>query len=367
MTADIPKPHPDPIPRRAAWLVEARWGVMVHYLDHGTPASATSVSTTTAEAWNRRVDGFDIDAFVEQIAATGAGYVIFTVGQNSGHFCSPNAAYDRLTGIVPSKCSRRDLILEVGKALHRAKIRLIAYVPNQAPAADAVAVEKLKWRWGKEAPWPHDGAPTGERLAEFQEYWEAIVREWSLRWGKLVDGWWVDGCYFADAMYRAPEAPNFTSFADALRAGNSEAIVAFNAGTNLPLSSITECEDYTAGELDKALPLFHKWLQLDPGGRVPGHAAMRPDGTPLPASAASGVQFHFLSFLGNWWGEGEPRLPDDLVAAYTRYVNGHGGVVTWDVPIEDDGKIPDAFLQQLGNLSPLNLSPRPETSRAETR
>eukprot|EP01046_Picozoa_sp_COSAG06_P043602 COSAG06_NODE_5739_length_3299_cov_19.417813_1_plen_24_part_10 len=23
-----------------------------------------------------------------------------------------------------------------------------------------------------------------------QRNWEAIIREWSLRWGDLVDGWW---------------------------------------------------------------------------------------------------------------------------------------------------------------------------------
>ncbi len=39
--------------------------------------------------------------------ATGAKYLLFTIGQNSGHYCTPNAAYDRIAGITPSKCSRR--------------------------------------------------------------------------------------------------------------------------------------------------------------------------------------------------------------------------------------------------------------------
>ena len=44
------------------------------------------------------------------------------------------------------------------------------------------------------------------------------MREWSLRWGDKIGGWWIDGCYFADEMYRHPDAPNFASFTAALKA-----------------------------------------------------------------------------------------------------------------------------------------------------
>jgi alpha-beta hydrolase superfamily lysophospholipase len=37
---------------------------------------------------------------------------------------------------------------------------------------------------------------------------EAVIREWSLRWGKNVSGWWTDGCYHADKMYRHADAPD---------------------------------------------------------------------------------------------------------------------------------------------------------------
>ena len=42
--------------------------------------------------------------------------------------------------------------------------------------------------------------PEGWRLEGFQRNWEAIIREWSLRWGKSVSGRWIDGCCFADQM-----------------------------------------------------------------------------------------------------------------------------------------------------------------------
>lgn len=75
-----------------------------------------------------------------------------------------------------------------------------------------------------------------------------MIREWSLRWGTWVDGWWFDGCYWPDATYRHAEAPNFASFAAAARAGNPQLVVAFNPGVKIEAQS--EHEDYTAGEID---------------------------------------------------------------------------------------------------------------------
>ena len=210
------------------WFHEAQWGVMTHYL--GAPPSSKGGAELTAETWNKQVDAFDVAGFVDQLASTGAKYLLFTIGQNSGHYCSPNATYDRIVGITPSKCSRRDLIADLAKALAARNIRLMVYLPSGAPAADPVARQKLGWRWGEPGGWQLPGEPVGGRLAEFQRNWEAVIREWSLRWGKSVSGWWIDGCYFADQMYRFDDEPNFASFARALKAGNPEAIVAFNPG-----------------------------------------------------------------------------------------------------------------------------------------
>lgn len=60
-----------------------------------------------------------------------------------------------------------------------------------------------------------------------------------------------------------------------------------------------------------------------------------------------GAQFHVLNFLGEMWLHGEPRFPDELVVGYTKYITQHDGVVSWDVPITPDGRIPDAFMRQL--------------------
>jgi len=86
---------------RTDWLARAGWGVMTHYL--AAPPSSAGGKEVTAEMWNRQVDAFDVEFFANQVAATGARYVLFTIGQNSGHYCAPNATYDKLVGIRPSK------------------------------------------------------------------------------------------------------------------------------------------------------------------------------------------------------------------------------------------------------------------------
>lgn len=297
------------------WFRDARWGVFTHYL---------APNDLSAGEWNAQVDQFDVQALSAQLASTGTRYYCITIGQNSGHYCAPNAAYDELVGIRPSKCAQRDLISDLYDALAPRGIKLMVYLPSGAPAADPIAMQRLEWKWGFEGEWPGawNTQRTGKRLASFQRKWEAVVREWSLRWGQKVCGWWIDGCYFADEMYRHADAPNFRSFTEALKAGNSDSIVAFNPGVLVPVISHSDCEDYTAGEISDAFPV-------------------------CPGRWVDGAQYHILSYLGDWWGGGNPRFTDGFVRGYTEYVNRKGGVVTWDVPIGKAGAIPQPFIDQL--------------------
>jgi len=299
------------------WFRDCGWGVFTHYLTD---------KDMSAETWADQVDRFDVDRLADNLASVGAPYYIMTIGQNSGHFCSPNATYDELVGVRPSKCSRRDLIADLHAATSRHGIRLLVYLPGGAPAHDTVAMEKLEWEWGYEGGWPNGHeVRTGKRLIEFQRKWEAVIREWSERWGSRVCGWWVDGCYFADEMYRHEDAPNFGSFAAAMKAGNPDSIVAFNPGVKVPVVCHTEHDDYTAGEISNAFP-------------------------ECPGRWVDGAQYQILSYLGPTWGQGPVRFPDEFVIGYTKHVTSHQGVVSWDVPIQPDGAIPEPFLRQLTAL-----------------
>jgi hypothetical protein len=132
-------------------------------------------------------------------------------------------------------------------------------------------------------------------------------------------------------MYNHDDAPNFASFAAAARAGNPDGIVCFNSGVKTPIASLTSVEDYTAGEVSAALPVDLDFDNLGvEGGRF-----------------VNGAQYHVMSYLGEFWGQGAPRFCDELAVGFTKQVIGRGGVVTWDVPIQKNGLFAEDMLRQM--------------------
>jgi alpha-L-fucosidase len=299
---------------RAAWLKKARWGIMVHYLADWR--SRTDSIPTTPAVWNTMIDQFDVEGLAKQIKDAGAGYLIFTIGQNSGYYAAPNKTYERITG-NSNKCSRRDLITDLSAALKKQGVKLIVYLPSGGPAGDSVARKALKYENGPNAN------------HQFQRNWEAIIKEWSQRWGNKIDGWWFDGCYWPNIMYRNEQTPNFASFAAAARAGNPESIVGFNPGVVYRTLSITPYEDYTAGEIDK--PEFIS-IKRSYDGKV------------------DGKQIHVLSFLGKTWGMGDPRFTSDQIIGFSNQVIQAEGAITWDTPVQRNGLLADAFIKLLTEL-----------------
>ena len=100
-----------------------------------------------------------------------------------------------------------------------------------------------------------------------------MIAEWSRRWEKKVVGWWFDGCYFPNSMYRSVDAPNFASLAAAARAGNPDSSVAFNPGVVVRIISVSRDEDFTAGEINNpALVNLHRELKRPHGRYANSHA-----------------------------------------------------------------------------------------------
>ena len=300
---------------RAAWMRDARFGVMTHYLADWI--AQTTHEPMSIERWNLLVDHFDVERLAGQVKSTAAGYYIISIRQNSGYYLAPNAVYDRLTGITPSKLSRRDLVADLYEALNKRGIRLVVYLPSGAPGGDKAADAALNWQNG-----PY-------RNKEFQQKWEQVIREWSTRWGKKISGWWFDGCYWPNIMYRTPDAPNFSTFAAAARAANPDAALAFNPGVIHRLVSITPFEDYIAGEID------------DPEKITIRRAV---DGK------QDGAQLHVLTHLGEKWGMGAPRFTASQVVEWSRKVIEQGGAITWDTPVDASGSIAQVFLDQLAAI-----------------
>lgn len=313
------------------WFRELGWGVFIHFLGE---------KGMSADEWNQRVDSYDVAGVAEQLEQVGAGYLIFTVGQCSGHFCAPNGTYDKLTGITPSKCSNRDLISDLYTELSARGIELLVYVPSEGPALDLEAYNalgaELHWSHETDFDYPENDNPRWARYRKpgYQKNWEAILKEWSLRWGNKVRGWWVDGAY--GKMFRFPEAqePNLKTFKDALTAGNPDAITAFNPGLEKELIGYSKHDDYTAGEFAWSLPEFNG---------------------PMVIAEGKEVQTHTLIYQGEGWCNPVPRFTDTLFTGYTEYVISKGGVITWDVGIEKSGLIAENNFRQLTLLKKIRI------------
>jgi alpha-L-fucosidase len=285
------------------WLKEAKFGVFVHYLGEGSN-------------WNERVESFNVKKFAEQIQQTGAGYIIFTLGQNSGYYCSPNATYEKYAGYkTGQRCSKRDLPMEIAEALAEQGIRLMLYLPSRSPQRDKQAMAGL-YDIHEQQPAPQ----------EFTKRWSEVISEWSLRYGKKISGWWFDGSYNTAGWDDLSKPYNWNTWAAACRAGNPESILAFNPGTRIDkaFSALTGQQDYTAGEQNK--------FQV----------------TPKTNLAPKELQWHILSFLGTRWaGKDGPTNSDEYMIDYVRKVNSFGGIVTIDVNVSGDGTIYEPHIRQL--------------------
>lgn len=320
----------------AQWMHDAGWGVFYHSLSniysarhavsdfgyeqltrpsghphvvmHRLGFFQQNLPILEQQQWNDYVDGFDVDALARQLHEVGAGWFMIAIGQNSGLFCAPNAELDRMMGFDQSTttCSERDLVADMARALKPYNIRLLVYATPHPPAGHGPIIEFF-------------GNVQGVMAPQTQEKWESVLRHWSHQWGDLVDGWWFDGGY---TVAIRDEAPNRESIIDAAKAGNPKAIVCLNPG--VVIAPGANNEDYTAGELDFPLGVV-------PESRWLGHR-----------------QWHILSYLGEWWSwSAKPRFEDDQVIETTFRIIAAGGAVTWDVPLNIDGTLQQAFHDQL--------------------
>jgi len=316
---------------RTEWFHQAQWGLFMHFLSEAPGGNHSHWGDVSVDSWNRQVEAFDVERLAAQLHELKAGYLYLTLGQNSGYFCSPNATYDRLTGRQEgqSRCSRRDLVADMAGALNKDGIRMMVYLPSHAPMHDLEAAMALKcvppWDFSQWSPSDMKAmAPARDndpRIKTFQRHWEAIIREWSERWGDCVCGWWFDGCYYANKLYAFNDEPNFSSFAAAVRAGNKNSLVCWNPGVLYPPETISPEEDYTSGEVNEPgqIECFGRWVDQ--------------------------AQFQMLSYIGQSWSDSRIRFDADELTRHTRNVTDRGGVVTWDIPFNHaDGMLtPDVF------------------------
>ena len=342
-----------PVRGQERWLPKAGYGLMFHY---------EVFKNHSPESYNKAIDSFNVVQFADAVKSTGAGYIIFAVGQHWGRYCAPNSAYEKLLGVKNGVwTSRRDLVMEIGRELARRDIKLIIYMTARAPMRHykiiAAMGDALPTIDGKPAgpsvnPLSHPRKVKGFVRSEnqpppptFLKNWGDVCGEWSMRYGKLVSGWWFDG--YKMEMKEAyqdlqKEKYNIDTWVAAVRSGNPAAELAFNAGAHPILSLCTNgklCphQTFTAGE-------NHDFYQRTKKGLG---KALTPGNFPAP----EGVAWHLLLPVGTGWGAGvETRFDLKTLKDRIDLINVEGGVVTLDVPIAPSGTIPGRILGVLQEL-----------------
>ena len=292
------------------WFREAGWGVFVHYLWDLQNAGHRTNNLGRTTSWDECVKEFDTEKFADQIKQIGAPYVFFTMMQRTRYLIAPNATYDQLTGYQPGQaCSTRDLVADLSHALDKRGIKLLLYWTGDGPREDVQAAKGM-------------GGWSGQVTDDYVAKWASVAREYSLRYGDNIKGWWVDGCY----AYIGYNDKSWAMLATALKAGNPRAIVALNNPQMSRSNSSTRSDDFTTGEQNSF--------------------------SEIPDSRwRDGVQWHVLSYLGPEWAmPGLKYSADDLID-YVRVVNAAGGVVTIDVALFRDGSIDAKQLATLRVMS----------------
>jgi F5/8 type C domain len=288
------------------WFAVAKYGLLIHFLprDGAYPILAAPEGT-----WNKTVEDFDVPRFVAEVKATGAAYVIFTVGQNSGYYVAPSEYFMEKTGTFPGQyVSERDLIADLAKALAAENIKLMVYTTADGPIA---APEQIKAGLG---------VVDAQAGPAARASMKAMMTEWSQRWGSAIAGWWVDGCYPWLPGYGNPVdgEQNIDALLAATLAGNPDALTTCNPSAQR-WNSVSKVQNYMAGEED----FFHRY----------------PGDTPETFRGKELI-WHVVSYLGDRWGDGQQvRYPPEQLASYIQHVSDRSGVVTIDMGIQSSGAL----------------------------
>ncbi len=287
------------------WFYKDKWGVFAHYLNFNQ--NGNSYEGISPIAWNEHVNCLDVNRIAEQLHEANAGYFCITLQQQTQYLCVPSKRYEEITGYAPGEVTPiRDFIFELYEALAKYDIDLMLYFTGDGPMLDDKAGNAFGYRTHAEVV-----------SLDFVKKWASVLEEISVRYGKLIKGWWMDGCHPCIAY----DEEKWGIYADAIHKGNPDAIIAFNASIVEAVKSFSPLDDYTAGE--------RSWFDEVPQGRFLGDK-----------------QWHIFTYLGynsdnfgvhNGWGGKGCRYTKEYLYNFVKQATDKGGVVTIDVRMDRFG------------------------------
>jgi hypothetical protein len=292
------------------WFRDAGVGVMLHFLKGVFAREGGSME------YNEVVNNFDVELFAENCKEAGANFVMLALGQNDGYYCSPNHAFDSIVGISSGNlCSTRDLPADLFKELDKRGIKMMFYLPGNPPIHNELVSQKFKYTFGHDSP-----------TSQFTQIcWEAVIREWSMRYGKNLSGWWFDGMYRGGIIETRSDMSlphNISTHTLAAKAGNHNSIVTYNYGVDT-IESNSPYDDYSAGEESQIVQL------------------------PQSRWVVDGVQWFLFTYLGEWWGKAGMRFKTQELVQWAEKVYAKEGVICFDIHADKSGAIDPDHIRQV--------------------
>ncbi|MBI4325719.1 MAG: alpha-L-fucosidase [Chloroflexi bacterium] len=268
------------------WLAKAGYGLMFHW------TSQSIGKDGTIKPFAQAVADFPLEPFVEMVEATGAGYVLFTVGHAEPYCPAPLKAWEKHH---PGKTTKRDLIAEMADALNAKGIKLMCYFPTHVVGMYPNASSK-----------------------EFTQMTTDVLKEFGERYGEKVVGYWFDGFYQCSEKY--PDF-SFRDFFMICKSGNPNRIIALNSWI---YPNVTEWQEYWAGETASPVEL-----------PVNGTNARGP---------GEGLRYQSLIIMEPYWVQEkvempEPRFNAQALGDYISQCMKNGGAMTINLGIYQDGSV----------------------------
>ncbi|MBR4072839.1 MAG: dockerin type I repeat-containing protein [Clostridia bacterium] len=299
-------------------FMAGKYGIMLHYL----PAGSAD--------WNQTVSDFDVTEFAKNANNVGASWVIFTLTQRDGQYCVPMTEFADIFG--GDYGTDRDLVEDLYNALNPYGIKLMLYWIPGAPAGTGEVATSIAEKLGATERRVNSSTDDWMLNQDVIDNMSTVMEGLSLRYGEKIAGWWLDACYDGIGFNNTYAE----QLAAALRAGNSDAAVAFNNGTSYGDCRF-ESESYAAGEICNHGTLDTVSIY---------------DYSATSRWTENGFQKHYLTFLGtNWRASDERYVTEELVEHAYNNILKNGGALTFDVGYSNSGKI-DA--EQYNQLVALN-------------
>lgn len=277
------------------WLNRAKFGLMFQWGEWEYPRHGPK------KQWPAMINDFDIAKFVEMVASTKAGYVVWSATWATYYFPAPIKAIER---ILPGRTCKCDLIGELADALRDRGIQLIVY---------------YHCGHGDKEWWAKNWVSNDDKRLFFRN-WINIMHEIGERYGDRLAGWmYDDDCVYYPAPYER--------LGEAAKAGFRERIISYNPWI---IARGTNFQDLQFGEG------FH------------GDASMSIGGTGIyPAGPYKGLHAHGMFILdGPGWGIHRadtvidaPRFSKEQAIDIALNATDRNQALSWNLLMYEDGSV----------------------------